>query len=81
MLARLVPLLLGGLGCVAVAAAPAEAQAPAAGAWTVLGGSVQFNAPTGVAVDAAGDVYVADQGNNVVDSGNNRIQELSTNAQ
>jgi tripartite motif-containing protein 71 len=43
--------------------------------WGTLGsGSGQFNGPVGIAVDAQGDIYVAD-------AGNHRIQKLSSSGQ
>lgn len=57
-------LLFLGLAC--LAAAPALAQtAQFSGALATLGGG--FNSPEGVAVDAAGNVYLADTGNNAVE--------------
>jgi sugar lactone lactonase YvrE len=44
--------------CAGVAATPGAADGPAT--------SAEFNAPTGLAFDAAGDLYVADTNNNVV---------------
>lgn len=39
---------------------------PIAGSTDATGNAARFNCPAGVAVDAAGNVYVADQGNHVI---------------
>lgn len=68
---------LGGIATPSAGARSPESQAPndgAGGSWEIFAGGQtapgQFRFPYGMAVDAAGNVYVAD-------TGNNRIQKLS----
>ena len=71
---KCVPLLAGLLALISLAS-PAAALVPPSYVlqWGSLGsGNGQFNDPAGVAVDASGNVYVAD-------TGNNRIQKFNAN--
>jgi len=67
-------LILTAAALMALAPAPGRAQSPSfIMAWGTFGtGDDQFNTPVGVAVDAQGNVYVAD-------SNNHRIQKFTSN--
>src|SRR5262245_6234 len=74
MLARLPASGISGLALIALAMASASPPADAepsptfVSTWGTLGsGAGQFNWPRGIGVDAAGNVYVADSGNDRVE--------------